>query len=228
MQTSPDVVVFAGPSLCEAAHAAIARGGFTLRPPAERGDVEAVVRERAAPGTIVLADGHFHQHMAVGHREIRGAMRSGWRVWGVSSIGAIRAYELRRAGMRGWGRVYGLFSRFRDFQDDEVALLNDAEPPYTPASEPLVHLRVALAALMRDHLIAAARAVRIAKSLKSMWYGDRTLALFRRLASDAAHPARRDDVERSLERFDRFRIKQRDLAALLTARSWSAASDVSS
>jgi hypothetical protein len=219
--------VFAGPSLGAVAAANMKSHADTLRPPAKREDVARLIGSRPR-GIIVLADGQFHQSMSVGHAELREAARRGWSVWGVSSIGAIRAYELRDAGMHGFGRVYQLFFRFHDFQDDEVALLHDSEPPYTPASEPLVHLRFALAMLVRHGTLKPCDALTILRLLKSMWYGDRTLALFQEMALEFAKRRARPAIVRVMRRFDRFRVKERDLAALLAARPWSVSSRVRS
>jgi len=208
--------VFAGPSLDPAARA----GGCRFLEPAARGDIDTITRSEP-PGSIVLADGKFHQSLSVGHVEIRRALEQGWRVWGVSSIGAIRAYELREAGMRGYGRVYRLFFRFRDFQDDEVAMLHGPGPGYAAASEPLVHMRFALHDLVRRHLLEQSKALAVLSELKALWYGQRTLHTFAGLVCAAGSPSKQSGIRARLARFDRYRVKQQDLASLLAARPWS-------
>ena len=212
--------VFAGPSLSgELARRCLKPGGFILLPPVSRGDVARLIRCRR-PAVVVLADGAFHQSMSVGHAEIREAVERGWSVWGVSSIGAIRAYEMRYVGVRGSGRVFRLFFRFADFQDDELAMLHGPDPPYPSMSEPLVHVRFALAALIREGLLGNGAAVDVLAQLKALWYGDRTLALFRSLVACAAKANPRTRAVAFLDEFDRFRVKRQDLARLLTARPW--------
>jgi hypothetical protein len=213
----PDCYLFAGPSLTPAAAAHARRSQIVILPPAKRGDVGRLAAERK-PATLVLADGRFHDAMSVGHAELRDAIDRGWQVWGVSSLGAIRAYEMRHLGMRGYGNVYRLFYKFADFQDDEVALLHAPRPPYTAASEPLVHMRYALGYLVRCALIQPAQATRILKTLKGLWYGFRTLALFAELAAAGARIGKRQGVGHAIADFDRFRVKQKDLAALLATR----------
>ena len=71
-------------------------------------------------------------------------------MWGLSSMGAIRAREMAHLGMRGYGSVYAPFATEGDFQDDEVALLHEPNAPYRPVSEPLVHLREAVAHLASE------------------------------------------------------------------------------
>jgi hypothetical protein len=139
------IFLFAGPTLARSPHARVLVRGVSVRSPVKRGDVERLVEaypaSRGRPGVIVLADGLFHDTLAVGHAELRAALRAGWRLWGLSSMGAIRAHEMAPLGMRGFGRVYERFQAEPDFQDDEVALLHGPAPEYRTLSEPLVHLR---------------------------------------------------------------------------------------
>lgn len=215
-----ECTLFAGPSLTEPARAAAFANGIRLLPPVVRDDVARLV-DRENPSTLVIADGRFHEAVSVGHAELRLALQSGWRVWGLASIGAIRAYEMREFGMRGYGAVYDLFSRFDDFQDDEVALLHRADPPYDAGSEPLVHLRVALHALVRAGFLESSAAAKVTRALKRLWYGDRTLPLFEDLINRHSTRRNRSRVRTMLQPFDRFRIKQKDLAAFLASRSLS-------
>jgi hypothetical protein len=212
--------VYAGPSLSQAVRQdELLLDGIAVRPPVARGDIARLV-DRRVPSAIVIADGRFHQALPVGHVELRGAIERGWRIWGVSSIGAIRAYELRHLGMRGYGRVYRMFFRFRDFQDDEVAMLHDADPPYASASEPLVHMRFALHALVRNRVLSMDAALDVLARLKALWFGYRTRSLFCKLAVGAAHPPKRAVAETMLAGFQRYCVKQQDLASLLAARPW--------
>ena len=131
-----------------------------VRPPAKRGDVAAVTRTRR-PGVLVLVDGVFQNALSVGHAELREALNLGWEVWGLSSMGAIRAREMHVLGMRGWGRVFETFMAPGDFQDDEVALLHGAEKPYVALSEPLIHLRAATAHLAEIGILSPSAADQI-------------------------------------------------------------------
>ncbi len=56
----------------------------------------------------------------------------GWQVWGISAFGAIRAYEMRHAGMLGFGKVFEAFCDRRDVTDDEVLFLHSENSPYSP------------------------------------------------------------------------------------------------
>jgi hypothetical protein len=196
-------ILFAGPTLYALPDPlSFVPDDLRLERPVRRGDVEAAMRG------------------SVGHREIREAIEAGWRVWGLSSMGAIRAREMRDLGMRGYGRVHDLFWSEDDFQDDEVALVHEPEPPYRAASEPLVHLRAAAAHLLAQGHLSRAAHDGILADLKSRWYGDRTLPLFHELALAAAPHDRRGGIREELQDFGRFRWKSLDLKEFLERAVW--------
>jgi hypothetical protein len=192
--------------------------GICLLPPAQRGDVEDLVSS-FRPGIIILVDGVFHLRLAVGHAEIREAVEKGWRVWGLSSMGAIRAYEMRNAGVRGYGRVYECFFQHEDFRDDEVALLHELEPPFRSFSEPLIHIRFWLRELVKVRILSSTQHDQILESLKSLWFGDRTLLRVRGTVLDLV-PEHEDSVDAMLAHFDRFRVKSLDLVDFLQKQVW--------
>jgi hypothetical protein len=220
----PPVIVFAGPSLAPSASAQGLRRiapGVRWRPPVKRFDVEKIVGRRAPPGVLVIIDGVFHDTLAVGHAEIREALRSGWRVWGVSSMGAIRAREMGPLGMRGYGRVFELFVSCSDFQDDEVALLHEPGPPYRAVSEPLVHLREAIRRLVTVGLVREDDGREVVADLKSRWFGDRTLrATTDALLKKTRSARRREAIRAELSDFQRFAIKNADAKQFLERRVW--------
>jgi hypothetical protein len=216
-----DCFLFAGPTLFGMRGAArVLSDDIVLLPPARRGDIAALVSAHV-PSSIVIADGLFERCLSVGHAEIRGAVERGWEVWGVSSLGAVRAYEMRACGVRGFGAVYGMFFRCADFQDDEVALRHGAEPPFKAFSEPLIHLRVALEHLVSVRLLDERVQQDVISRLKSLWYGARTLPLFNALLASGAG-ARARQIADELRDFDAYRIKQSDLRGLLSLSPWRA------
>jgi hypothetical protein len=212
--------VFAGPTLFGTTIAnSLAAEGFEIFPPAVRGDIDRLADR--TPAIIVLIDGRFHQALAVGHAEIRRALAEGCDVWGLSSMGAIRAHEMTALGMRGYGRIFNYFRAVDDFQDDEVALLHSPEPPFNPITEPLVHYRHWLAHLESSGAISRDVALSVLIELKGRWFGDRTtaaaLSLVRRLGGHAAGIAARTSA---LE-FGPFRVKTQDVHDFVTARAWA-------
>lgn len=118
-----NVVVFIGPSLDQASAKSILPDAVFL-PPVKRGDASAAA-EKA--DIMVIIDGVFFQDEAVGHREILGVIRSGVKVFGSSSMGALRASELDTLGMTGIGKIYQQYRSGEIIADDEVGLVYDAE-----------------------------------------------------------------------------------------------------
>ena len=210
--------MFAGPTLARARKFGIAcLDGIEVRPPIRRGELESLVRASASPRTAIIVDGVFHLgQLAVSHAEIRTAIERGWQVWGTSSMGAIRAAEMLSLGMRGFGAVFERFRDDPDFRDDEVTLLHEPEEPYREISEPLVHMRVAIAELVARGELAADASVKILDELGAMWFGARTLPVLRErlLASGVAAAT----VTGMVDHFDRYRIKALDLRDLLAQR----------
>jgi hypothetical protein len=213
-----EVTLFAGPSAHGLEAAVLQEGGVSLRPPAARGDIaQLVAAER--PGVVVLCDGVFQSQPAVSHAELCQAIDAGWRLWGVSSLGAIRAHELRDEGMHGAGWVHGQFAQHDDFTDDELCLLHFPEPPWFPVSEALVNLRYALQRAGPALGIGSASSARLITALRGLWFGDRTPATMRELmAADADIPP--GSADRLLCWLQRHRVKTLDLAHLMARRPW--------
>jgi hypothetical protein len=88
------VVVFLGPSLpLEDARKIL---DAIYLPPAKQADlISAAINHE--PDAIALIDGTFHQSLSVWHKEILFALQRGIRVFGASSMGALRAAETVRS-----------------------------------------------------------------------------------------------------------------------------------
>lgn len=215
--------MFAGPTLARARAIAPALdlGNIIVLTPVKRGDVTRIV-QAPEPGVLAIVDGFFHlENISVGHLEIRLALKRRWQVWGLSSMGAIRAAEMHHMGVRGWGAVFERYRDDPDFRDDEVGLLHEPGPPYREGTEPLVHMRAGLAELVARQLITAADETAIIEKLMGMWFGDRSLPLLRDLVIE-----RRPDLGTGgelgawIKGFDRFRTKALDLISFLEQRPW--------
>jgi hypothetical protein len=206
---------FAGPTLYGGASREVTETGLIKwHPPVRRGDIDRLIAEEAT-GRVAIVDGVFHQCLSVGHAEILRAIDRGWEVWGLSSMGAIRAYEMRDFGMKGFGQVFEMFVKEDDFKDDEVALLHAPEPPYQAFSEPLVHIRVALKDLIRRGLIQEEGSSDVIDKLAAVWFGDRTLGLTRELVLAAVSPECSATVDQWINDFSRYRVKSHDLKKFL-------------
>ena len=212
--------VFAGPTLnCGEAKIFDRVSGVRILPPVERGDIRKLIEAQRRRGVIAMVDGVFHQALAVGHREIRDAVDRGWEIWGLASMGAIRAYEMRDLGVQGFGRVYRCFFEHEDFRDDEVAVLHEPGPPFRNFSEPLVHVRFWLTALVDDGHIDRRQEQAILNDLTSLWFGHRTMERIRAAAMKVV-PFQREIIESTLGDFHRYRVKCRDLSDFLEEQPW--------
>jgi hypothetical protein len=165
------VIVFAGPSVYGLTPDLFA--GVQRRPPAACGDVTRAIRDGAT--TIALIDGTFETTASVWHKELLWALSRGVHVVGSSSMGALRAVEMQKFGMRGVGLVYRLYSRGSIIDDDEVALTyGPADLNYPPATEAMVNIRATLRRIRRLGLIGLETEQSITKLAKSLYYKERT------------------------------------------------------
>lgn len=142
-------VVFLGPSLeWDIARKLLSDAEYL--PPAARGDIIRVAESGAK--VIALIDGVFYQQAAVSHREILRAIEGGSKVFGGSSMGALRASELDVYGMVGIGTIYEWYKSGKIRSDDEVALAFHPES-LRPLSEPLVNVRATLERALASGMI---------------------------------------------------------------------------
>ncbi len=164
--------IFTGPSL----HPDCARELLeaTVLPPIKRGDLDAL--SSLKPQIIGIIDGEFYQSLAVTPKEILPFLESGVKVYGASSMGALRAVELRRYGMIGVGGVFRLFRNGALDADDEVALAYSPST-YEAISEPLVNTRYILRAAVRRKLLERTEAGEAISTLKRAYFPERTREL---------------------------------------------------
>lgn len=105
MDSAARLVVFVGPS---AEGNAIHHPRVEQHPPVVSGDLRRLAQ--ACPPnerrTFLVLDGEFGQSLALTVGEIRWALAAGHRVFGGTSMGALRACEAGPAGMVGVGTVY--------------------------------------------------------------------------------------------------------------------------
>lgn len=216
------VPLFVGPSGCGLSPSLLE--GIEVLPPAQRGSIDDLIDRSPCAGTLVLCDGSFKSVPAVSHAELCRALDRGWQVYGVSSIGAIRAFELAEEGMQGFGYVYAQFCKHEDFTDDEMCLLHAPEPLYLPLTEALVNVRFALET-QGDALGVPETARRdVLTALGALWFGERTFERIRDAMRGAGIAPRTAD--QLIAWTQRNRVKMLDLRSLLRARPWAASRSV--
>jgi ribosomal protein S12 methylthiotransferase accessory factor len=195
-------IVFLGPSL----PVAEARGFLAAdyRPPIRRGDLESL-----SEGQVVgIIDGVFDQNLSVSPTEIRNAIARGVRVAGSSSMGALRAAEVRE--MEGFGRIHRMYREGAIEDDDEVALVFDPDTG-RPLSEPMVNIRYAVERLARPGTIEAETARRILTAAKRLHYRDRN---YRRILIEAGL-SQRSDADALINLLRMYDLKREDAISLL-------------
>ncbi len=140
-------------------------------PPIKRGDIPKAVNEGF--DIIGIIDGIFFRESAVSPREIMEALKTGIKIYGSSSMGALRASELYRYGMVGVGSVFTWYKEGIINSDDEVALSFDSEE-FIPISEPLVNIRETVKRAHRERIINKEEFEIILKSAKSLYFPKRS------------------------------------------------------
>lgn len=189
-------VVFVGPSLpIEQARALHPSAVFY--PPVRQGDIVSVLREHQ-PMAIGIIDGVFLDVLSVWHKEILLALDEGVEVYGAASMGALRAAECAPFGMVGVGRIFQMYSDGTLTRDDEVAVAHaTAEFDHRSMSEPLVNIRLNLAAAAAEGVIDEVTANALLAEAAEVYFPDRSWP--RVFASDLLA----DDSREALRQFVR-------------------------
>ena len=141
--------------------------------PIQRGDLSLALKEH--PDIIGIIDGVFHQNSAVGHKEILNAMNSGIKVFGSSSMGALRASELDTLGMIGIGYVYTQYASGEVESDDDVAVMLDSET-LQALSEPLINMKYVFENAVSENIITEKEKDELLSVAKKTYYPKRNYA----------------------------------------------------
>jgi hypothetical protein len=182
------VVVFLGPTLPADEAGDVLDADFL--PPAGCGDVLRAALRR--PRVIAVVDGLFDRERAVWHKEILFALSECIHVYGAASMGALRAAELDRFGMRGIGKVYHAYADGSLEDDDEVAVAHgDADVGFRAVSDAMVDIRATLDAAVAEDIVSDRVSSEIAVRLKQTFY-PRRLLVAALDPGDEAHQRLRD------------------------------------
>jgi hypothetical protein len=134
------VIVYIGPSLSLEKARAI-EPDLIYKTPAKQSDIVSDI-ENENPTHLILIDGEFHQNLSVWVKEIVYALHKGLKVYGSSSMGALRAADLERCGMVGYGQIYEWYRDGIIDDDSEVAVSYSED--YSKATVPLVNIRASV------------------------------------------------------------------------------------
>jgi hypothetical protein len=207
-----NVFIFLGPTL--ARDVASRELDATYLSPAAQGDIFRAAKER--PFAIGIIDGYFDRVPAVWHKEVLWAISHGIRVFGASSMGALRAAELRVFGMEGVGAVYEAFRSGVLEDDDEVAVAHgEASDGYRATSEAMVNIRATLRRAEQECVVSGPLREHLEALAKSIFYPDRSYPRLLQCASDAGLDAAACGELRSFVKSNRVDQKCEDAIALL-------------
>jgi len=141
--------------------------------PIKRGDLGHDIKEN--PDIIGIIDGVFHQNSAVGHKEILNVIKNGVKVYGASSMGALRASELDTLGMTGIGYVYNQYASGEVDSDDDVAVMLDSET-LEALSEPLINMKYVFTNAVKENIITNDEKDELLSIAKKTFYPKRNYA----------------------------------------------------
>jgi hypothetical protein len=165
------VYVFLGPTL--AVDEASALLDATFLPPVALGDVYTLCQSK--PKAIAIIDGLFETTPAVWHKEILYALSQGIRVFGSSSMGALRAAELAAFGMEGVGRIFEAYRSGAYEDDDDVAVAHGpAESGWRVLSDAMVNIRRGLELAVAEAVVTPATRDALLAIGKTIYYAERT------------------------------------------------------
>lgn len=162
-------VIFLGPSLSLNEAKKILDADY--RAPIRRGDLILALNQGYRCFGII--DGAFHQHLSVSIQEIDLALRHGAKIYGSSSMGALRAVETHPLGMIGIGKVFQWYLDEKIDADDEVAICFD-ETSGRALSEPLVNIRATLESFEEKGLISSDQRAIIFSQAEELHFSQRT------------------------------------------------------
>ncbi|MBG6143384.1 ribosomal protein S12 methylthiotransferase accessory factor [Labrenzia sp. EL_142] len=199
-----ETVVFLGPSLPLEDANTILQADY--RPPIRRGDLEDL-----PAGTIVgIIDGVFEQDLAVSPDEVHRAVDRGVVVYGGSSMGALRAAEVR--GVIGIGQVFAWYRDKVVERDDAVALIFDPIKQRA-LTVPTVCVKYAVERLLRSGTVNAATAHALMCATERLGFKDRS---YPRILQEAGL-GDRADAEDLIAMLSSLDIKAHDAQAVLEA-----------
>ncbi|MDZ8240504.1 MAG: TfuA-like protein [Nostoc sp. ChiQUE01a] len=167
------ILIFLGPTLSVTQASQILPARYLA--PVRCGDILACLRLQ--PRVIAIIDGFFDQSASVWHKEILWTLETGVRVFGASSMGALRAAELEAFGMEGFGAIFAAYREGRYIGDDEVAILHSKpESQFQPLTDALVNIRATVNLAVDKNIIDVAIANLIINCAKRQFFTQRHLS----------------------------------------------------
>jgi hypothetical protein len=163
--------VFLGPTLPISKAKGLLKANYY--PPIKLGDLYKLLASGIE--VFVIIDGLFDGTTPVWQREILAVIEAGKKVYGASSMGALRGAELAAYGMQGRGQIFQWYADKTIDGDDEVSLFHcNEELSYEKVSEPLVNIRYNLIRACEREIITSEQCDRMISYAKSLYFGSRS------------------------------------------------------
>jgi len=195
-------IVFLGPSLSHKEARRFLEADY--RPPIRRGDLE----RAPAHAVVGIVDGMFDHGQTITPAEIRSALSRGVRIFGSSSMGALRAVEV--PGIEGVGRIFEMLKSGDVEDDDEVTIAFDPDT-LAPLCEPMVNIRHSVDRLARPGTISSDVARAIVRAAKGLSPRER---VYSRIL-EVAGLAERADLAHLTTMLTSYDLKREDAITLL-------------
>jgi len=204
-------IVFLGPSLSIEKARKIINAEFL--PPAKKGDFIklSLIPEKKI---IILIDGVFLQDYPPTPIEVFQVVnKNNFQVYGASSLGALRAVELEKFGMKGYGQVFELFKKNIINSDDEVAVTFDNS--YNLLSEAMIDIRYNLFLAFKKGIIDKETKDIMVKLAKRIYFPFRSYENIIR-KSLQLYPSKEKYISRFNEYIIDNKLSLKELDAILT------------
>lgn len=190
-----------------------------ILPPIKRGDLGALLDRPEPPQHIGIVDGQFLHELSIAPKEVLRTMHSGVRVYGSSSMGALRAVECAPYGMVGIGRIFSMYNSGEIDADDEVAITYSTET-LEAMSEPMVNIRIALQAAVDAGVVKPEVTASVDELAKAMYFPDRNYRNLRAASKSILNPSEHEALFEFLggpTAPDQKRLDALDLIATMNA-----------
>lgn len=168
-QSKPKIKIYAGLSLSESElHAVLPDAEF--HGPIERFDLLKDID--LGYNVVGIIDGKFQNRFTVNSGEILDAIRCGLKIYGGSSMGALRAAETEALGMVGCGKIFEMIRQTPLFRDDFLGQSIGYEDLKT-SSIPYVDLHFEVERKLSQGSIQYEHAEKIRKIFSEIFYLER-------------------------------------------------------
>lgn len=196
-------IVYLGPTLSREEAIKILDADY--RDPAKKGDFLMLSRDSDEKKYVGFVDGVFlHDYPPSPIEVYHLATRKNIELIGASSLGALRAVELEKFGMKGIGKIFQLYKNGIINADDEVAVTFTRENNILQ-SEAMIDIRFNLFLAYKKGIITNQTKKRIAKIAKNIYFPFRNYEDIIKLTQQQF-----PSIYNELESFRSYILKNRD------------------